>query len=88
MLTTPAKSFPTNQYGVYNISGNVWEWCSDWFSTREKSANAVGPSNEESKVIKGGSYLCHDHIATDIELQHAVPIRQTVQQVIWDFAVH
>ena len=30
--TAPVTAFPPNDYGIYNISGNVWEWCSDWFS--------------------------------------------------------
>ncbi|HEX4168758.1 MAG TPA: formylglycine-generating enzyme family protein [Bryobacteraceae bacterium] len=59
----PADSFPPNGYGLYTITGNAWEWCSDWFhpayhglATR---ANPTGPGEGQSKVIKGGSYLCH-----------------------------
>lgn len=62
--TAPALSFPPNNYGLYNVSGNVWEWCSDWFSptyhvygTKE---NPKGLPHGTSKVIRGGSYLCHE----------------------------
>jgi len=59
----PVKSFAPNGYGLYNTSGNVWEWCSDWFSaTHHLNApreNPRGPDAGECKVIKGGSYLCH-----------------------------
>jgi sulfatase modifying factor 1 len=59
----PVDVFPPNAFGLYTITGNVWEWCADWFhptyhvwATR---MNPVGPRQGSSKVIKGGSYLCH-----------------------------
>ena len=59
----PVKSFTPNGYGLYNVCGNVWEWCSDWFSPdyhkRGPCENPVGPPTGTAKVIKGGSYLCH-----------------------------
>ncbi|WP_257348982.1 formylglycine-generating enzyme family protein [Pseudalkalibacillus decolorationis] len=63
MSTAPAKSYSPNGYGLYNVSGNVWEWCSDWFSlSHHLNApidNPRGPSHGSAKVIRGGSYLCH-----------------------------
>ncbi|MBG88977.1 MAG: serine/threonine protein phosphatase [Verrucomicrobiales bacterium] len=62
--TAPAKSFRANEFGLYNAVGNVWEWIADWFDPTwhvdaEKS-NPKGPGNGIERVIRGGSYLCHD----------------------------
>ncbi len=59
--TAPVGSYPPNRYGLGEMTGNVWEWCSDWFSIDQKrgGSDSQGPATGEGKVIKGGSYLCH-----------------------------
>lgn len=63
LSTAPVDAFLPNGFGLYNESGNVWEWCSDWFSkvhTQAKiSQNPIGPEKGTTRVMKGGSYLCH-----------------------------
>ncbi|WP_373895470.1 formylglycine-generating enzyme family protein [Virgibacillus sp. CBA3643] len=57
MGTAPVESFPPNGYELYNMAGNVWEWCSDWF---DKSLNLSPKVNHNTpKAMRGGSYLCH-----------------------------
>jgi formylglycine-generating enzyme required for sulfatase activity len=61
--TAPVDEFPPNGFGLHNMTGNTWEWCYDWFDSAwhstETQTNPVGPSSGTSKVMKGGSYLCH-----------------------------
>jgi formylglycine-generating enzyme required for sulfatase activity len=61
--TAPADAFSPNDFGLYNVAGNVWEWCGDWFSPHypllRMKDNPQGPGSGSAKVIRGGSYLCH-----------------------------
>lgn len=62
IATAPAQSFLPNGYGLYNVAGNVWEWCYDWFSRQHDvtiTKNPTGPDSGDAKVMRGGSYLCH-----------------------------
>jgi formylglycine-generating enzyme required for sulfatase activity len=60
--TCPVDSFPPNGYGIYSVTGNVWEWCTDWFHAsfaKTRALNPKGPRYGEARVMKGGSFLCH-----------------------------
>jgi sulfatase modifying factor 1 len=61
--TSPAEAFPPNDFGLYSITGNTWEWCADWFSTGPDRAagtdHLTGPATGEARLMKGGSFLCH-----------------------------
>jgi sulfatase modifying factor 1 len=61
--TAPVDAFAPNGFGLHNMTGNVWEWCADWFDARyyERSprVDPTGPVVGTDRVMRGGSYLCH-----------------------------
>jgi formylglycine-generating enzyme len=70
----PVKNFVANEYGLYDMAGNVWEWCSDWYDATYYAegssgacSNPTGPLKGSDphepmipkKILRGGSFLCN-----------------------------
>ena len=69
LAPAPVGKFPANGYGLYDISGNVWEWTKDWYSpntyrTAIHRQNPAGPESGQEKVIRGGSWMCSENYCT------------------------
>lgn len=58
--TSPVGSFTANPYGVYDLAGNAWEWCADWYSgeynNNVPAKNPIGPATGEERVLRGGCW--------------------------------
>ena len=89
ILSAPVMTYPANNYGLYDMAGNVWEICSDWYDANyynylienELTLDPKGPEtwnyprepNDPKKVVRGGSFLCNDSYCSSYRVSARMP---------------
>jgi formylglycine-generating enzyme required for sulfatase activity len=75
--TTRCRSYPPNAYGLFDMTGNVWEWVQDWYDPSYYSVspnrNPQGPRSGSMRVVRGGSWLVADVRMLSCSHRHRVP---------------
>jgi len=71
LFTAPVGTFPPNGYGLFDMAGNVWEWCADWYSptyyAESPHRNPKGPHTGEQRVLRGGTWYRAAHTLRNAE---------------------
>jgi formylglycine-generating enzyme len=75
--TSTCRSYPPNAYGLFDMSGNVWEWVLDWYDPGyyavSPEADPSGPEDGQYRIVRGGGWLAADPTMLTCSHRHQVP---------------
>jgi formylglycine-generating enzyme required for sulfatase activity len=75
--TRPTGTYPPNAYGLYDVSGNAWEWVSDWYAPDYygggEMRDPAGPESGSMRILRGGSWVNDDVSMLRCAYRHKVP---------------
>ena len=90
VFTAPVGRLPAEHFGLYDMHGNVWEYCSDWYGgdyfQRSASVDPQGPPTGHFRVLRGGGWGCNPNNCRSAHRKRAAPTISTQSASAWSWS--